>query len=51
VLFRSTRRKLTDRQIRDKLKKAKLTVSDKAPRELLLSVYEGGTEAGMISQV
>jgi len=47
--IQGTRRKLTDRQIRDKLKKAKLTVSDKAPRELLLSVYEGGTEAGMIS--
>lgn len=47
--IQGTRKKLTDRQIRDKLKKAKLTMSDKAPRELMLSVYEGGTEAGMIS--
>ena len=40
---------MSDRQIRDKLKKSNLPVSDKAPRELMMSILEGGTEAGMIS--
>jgi hypothetical protein len=44
-----TMKNLSDKQIRDKLKKSNLSISDKAPRELALTILEGGTEAGMIS--
>jgi hypothetical protein len=44
-----TMKTLSDKQIRDRLKKSNLQISDKAPRELALSILEGGTEAGMIS--
>jgi len=47
--IRGTLKNMSDRQIRDKLKKSNLPVSDKAPRELMMSILEGGTEAGMIS--
>jgi hypothetical protein len=47
--IRGTLKNLSDREIRAKLKKAKMPVSDKAPRELILGILEGGTEAGMIS--
>jgi hypothetical protein len=40
---------LSDRQIREKLRKSNLAVSDKAPRDLIMGILEGGTEAGMIS--
>uniref|UniRef100_A0A6C0AKN0 Uncharacterized protein n=1 Tax=viral metagenome TaxID=1070528 RepID=A0A6C0AKN0_9ZZZZ len=44
-----TLKNLSDRQIHEKLRKSNLSVSEKAPRELLMSILEGGTEAGMIS--
>ena len=47
--IRGTYRTLSDRQVREKLRKSNLAVSDKAPPALALSILEGGTEAGMIS--
>ena len=44
-----TLKTLSDKQVRDKLRKSKLEVSDKTPRELARAILEGGTEAGMIS--
>lgn len=47
--IQGTLKNLSDRQIREKLRKSNLGVSDKAPRDLMMSILEGGTEAGMIS--
>lgn len=47
--IQGTLKNLTDGQIRAKLRAAKMPISDKAPRELAMSILEGGTEAGMIS--
>jgi len=45
---KATLRHLTSRQIRDKLKKAKMPVSDKTPDELAHTILKSGIEAGMI---
>jgi len=47
--IQGTLKNLSDRQVREKLKKSNLRVSDQAPPWLAASILEGGTEAGMIS--
>jgi hypothetical protein len=45
---KATLRHLTSRQIRDKLKKAKMGVSENTPDELAHTILKSGVEAGMI---
>lgn len=45
---KATLRHLTSRQIRDKLRKAKMPVGEKTPDELAHTILKSGIEAGMI---
>ena len=45
---KATLRHLTSRQVRDKLKKSNMAVSDKIPDHLAHTILKSGIEAGMI---
>jgi hypothetical protein len=45
---KATLRRMTNKQIRDKLKKANMEVSDKTPDQLAHTILKSGVEAGMI---
>jgi hypothetical protein len=46
--IQGTLRNLSDRQVRDKLKKANMEVGPKTPPHLAKLILESGTDAGMI---
>jgi len=45
---KATLRRMTGKQIRDKLKKSNMAVSDKTPDDLAHTILKSGIEAGMI---